>query len=549
MKKLGQFHWLGALKFAGRITTLRESMSNLPSDRYYLSPSAVEQLSTHQFAGFTPELIALSDITPYTALDDFDQTLRKAGGLLLDTGATLELIEADGRLFSQDRDAPVMFKSDIPDGELAQRLNHLSPLRRLMPMGSGLWQRARLDFVDAAKGVKCSLSMVFLTGAADRAVAVAIWHEPEQADEQVHRLRQRLSRLGTGTGPDSIGPGDEADQHDMNWVDALFPLEHPYDAKPTIRLDQDACADDAANEIVAALIPVARANEPGIIADHDSEFLHDYRIQLRKIRSILGQYKKVYKKSDIESIKDLLSNLMKMTGRLRDLDVQLLERPRYYDLLPQSLHAGLDTLFDLITQTREVEHAAVAELLSSDSYQNDIQKLSAMFTPSGALAKGRHARKPARAHADKLLLKRFRKVCKLAARIDLDASDEQLHSLRIHCKKLRYPLELSASFYPAGPLNAQIAALKKLQDTLGRYNDYAVQQQNLIKALLDIPLQDGAPDIEVAQSIGALIAILRTRQREERARIHKSIERFTSEASQASFKSLIRPETPVASAK
>jgi len=519
-------------------------MSNLLSDSYFLSPPAVEQLSTHPFAGFTPELITLGEINGYTALDDFDQTLRKAGRLLLITGTTLELIETDGQTFSQELAHSVRFKSDIPQGEVGRRLNHLSPLRRLMPVGSGFWQRARLDFRDAARVVQCSLSMVFLTSVADRALAVGIVHQPERPDDQVHRLLERIARLSSGTREDSSSAVMDLDQHDANWVDTLFPLEHPYDAKPTIRFDEGASAGDAANKIVAALMPVARANEPGIIADLDSEFLHDYRIQLRKIRSVLAQYRKIYKKADIQPVKALLSDLMKSTGRLRDLDVQLLERSRYYDMLPQSLHAGLDTLFGLLAQSREVEHARLAELLSSDGYRQNAQQLSNLFTPSGSLSLGRHARKPARQHADELLLKRFKKVCKLAARIHQDASDEQLHSLRIHCKKLRYLLELLSSFYPATPLNAQIASLKKLQDTLGHYNDYAVQQQNLIKALLDLPQRDGAPDIEVAQSIGALIAILRTRQQKERARIHKSIERFTSETSQASFEHLIRPKAP-----
>lgn len=521
-------------------------MSKLFSDSYYLSPSAVEQLSTHQFAGFIPKLFTLSDIAPYTALDDFDQTLRKAGRLLLDTGTTLELINEDGRLISQESDREVTFTSDFSDGEVAQNLKNLNPLRRLMAVGTGLWQRARLDFVDASQTVQCSLAMVFLTGAQDRALAVGILHEPQQPGEQFHRLRERIARLSDTTQKSASETEDDVRQPRTSWVDTLFPLENPYDSKPTIVFDQGASAGEAANAIIAALIPIAWANVPGIIADHDSEFLHDYRIQLRKIRSVLGQHKKVYKKSDVETAGTLLSDLMKLTGRLRDLDVQLQEKSRYYDLLPQSLHEGLDSLFDLLEQRRKTEHTRLARLLASDEYRKDAQNLHKLFIGSGSLALSRHAHKPARDHANQLLLKRFQKICKLAVRIDRDASDEELHSLRIQCKKLRYSLELLSSLYLSAPLDTQITTLKKLQDTLGNHNDYVIQRQNLIALLTEPPQQEGEPDIKMAQSIGALISILGSHQQKQRNRIFKSIKKFTSDASQASFGELIRSAPHVA---
>ena len=43
-----------------------------------------------------------------------------------------------------------------------------------------------------------------------------------------------------------------------------------------------------------ALLDIMVANEPGMRADLDTEFLHDYRVSLRRTRSLLGQIKNVF---------------------------------------------------------------------------------------------------------------------------------------------------------------------------------------------------------------------------------------------------------------
>jgi len=66
---------------------------------------------------------------------------------------------------------------------------------------------------------------------------------------------------------------------------------------------------------------IARQNEDGIKADYDTEFLHDYRVSLRKVRSVLSLFK-----GENIALKQAFSDIMKGTNQLRDLDVYLLDK-------------------------------------------------------------------------------------------------------------------------------------------------------------------------------------------------------------------------------
>ncbi len=57
-----------------------------------------------------------------------------------------------------------------------------------------------------------------------------------------------------------------------------------------------------------------------------------------------------------------------------------------------------------------------------------------------------------------------------------DTEDEVVHQLRINCKKLRYLMEFFAPLFPENEIKTLIKALKLLQDNLGNFNDYSVQQ-------------------------------------------------------------------------
>ncbi len=62
----------------------------------------------------------------------------------------------------------------------------------------------------------------------------------------------------------------------------------------------------------------------------------------------------------------------------------------------------------------------------------------------------------------------------------LTRPDEAVHQVRIQCKKLRYLVEFFSELLPAEETEHIEKQLRRLQNTLGLFNDYSVQQRSLL---------------------------------------------------------------------
>jgi len=311
-----------------------------------------------------------------------------------------------------------------------------------------------------------------------------------------------------------------------------------YDPKPEITISRDELAFQAANDIISTYIGVARLNEQGIISDSDTEFLHDYRVSLRKVRSVISLFKGVYEENQTLKLKQSFSDLMAPTGRLRDLDVYFLEHDQYFELLPESLHDGLDIMFDLFAKERNNQHKSMVRRLKSSAYNETISEMATLFSASTTLQQGPHASRSAWDFACELIWKRYRKVCKIARAIDDSTEDEEVHELRIHCKKLRYLMEFFSPLFPAKQIKSLIKSLKKLQDNLGLFNDYSVQQESMQSFLTNHVSTGREQDLTVAKSVGALIAVLHQQQLAERALVVSNFAVFDEETTRQQFRQL-----------
>ena len=139
------------------------------------------------------------------------------------------------------------------------------------------------------------------------------------------------------------------------------------------------------------------------------------------------------------------------------------------------------------------------------------------------------------AFACRLIFKRYDKVCKIARNIDGQTEDSAIHELRINCKKLRYLMEFFSPLFPEEEIKTLIKALKLLQDNLGNFNDYSVQQKFLRHILSEKMTDFGSAKLKVAESVGALTAILHRLQQKERRQVMKNFTRFDSEQTRALF--------------
>ena len=504
-------------------------MTGNESNAQLLPGADFEDLTAPTLGKLIPVLRLGDGAVPAAVLDTFDAPLERAGQVLLAAqDGWLELVMPDGRICAQQGAGAAAggFVADLPDGPVTRELAGLSPLRALLPVGRVRLWRGVLALVDNEGKTRARAHLRRLAASGGEDVLLAALQGLRGYDKAFAALVAHVAACGgVALREGALCP-------------RLFPGYAPYVAKPAVPMAAADDAFDAATASIAAHLPVARANEAGIVADHDTEFLHDYRIALRKIRSVLSLFKGVYAPECTEDLKARFLALMAPTGRLRDLDVYLLERHCYYDLLPESLHAGLDRLFALLAEERTAEHKRQARRLRGKKYRAEVAALESLFAAPERLERGAQAGQGAHDYACRLIWKRYRRICRIAADIGTDTPDDQVHRLRIHCKKLRYLMEFFAPIFPARAFKRLIKPLKRLQDNLGLFNDYSVQQESLRSLLQRREAAAGGTDLELAQSVGALIAVLHARQRQERARVVESFRYFDSAETQATFRKL-----------
>ena len=304
-----------------------------------------------------------------------------------------------------------------------------------------------------------------------------------------------------------------------------------YTLKPSFGLTTQTLAREAVGQIVRTILEIAIRNVPGILKDHDTEFLHDYRICLRKIRSVLSLVKDVYPVDETQRIRKILGDLARQTNRLRDLDVYLLARDEYLEFLPPELRPALNEMFADYSAEREVEVRHTVAKMCAHSTRQQLLKIENYFSEESWHKLSAAADLPVGPLVFRCIYKRYRKIRRISAGIGAETPDETVHEVRIECKKLRYLLEFFSELIPKDDGAAMQKILRRLQGRLGDFNDASVQQKSLLTYW-----KQKKSGVEVALGVGGLVSVLYHRQQQTRGHIKLSLEDFCSGSTSAVFK-------------
>jgi CHAD domain-containing protein len=471
---------------------------------------------------------------PAVLLDTFDSELADKAKMLFQLEEKLLCFDGrTGRMVEQGAPQRWSFAADLPEGPVTSQLTEISNLRAFLPV--------------------VEIELYLLRGLL-------------LDDEE--KTRARFTALAMQRGKKIIGLGSafylrgygQAYTDLCRWLDNLGAIpcqdvgqmlallgvtRRPYTAKPAVQIHLDTPARESAVMIINAFMQTARRNEKGVAADYDTEFLHDYRVSLRKVRSVLSLFKGVFELSATDRLKEDFASLMQKTNTLRDLDVYLLNKQQYLNLVPAEIHEGLHILFDYLAEERKKEQKSVSTFIRSKVYREKIAGLEKVFPDGSALSSGPNGQVNSLVFASGLILKRYIKVCKIARSIDDETADEVVHELRINCKKLRYLMEFFAPLFPKDDMKKLLKALKSLQDNLGNFNDYSVQQIFLRRILREKMSAFHGAELKVAESVGALTAMLYRLQNNERGQVMENFALFDSLETRTIFTQLFQIEESV----
>ncbi len=306
-----------------------------------------------------------------------------------------------------------------------------------------------------------------------------------------------------------------------------------YTTRLNLFLDPVMPAEEALKEILLRLLEIMLQNSAGSIRGKDTEFMHDYRVSIRKTRSALTQINKVLPQGIIAKYNKFFSGLGKLTNPVRDLDVFQLKLESYQHGLKKPVQDWLRPLREYLAQSRAAAQNEFIYTLKSPEYRQSIKQWREYLeNPDPTKPPLDNSSKEIYKLADELIWSIYQLALEEGNAITDDTEAEALHELRKTCKKLRYLMEFFQSLYPASRIRELIQALKGLQDNLGVFNDLHVHRsivKNFIKQ---------SSDSDANKACKQLIHFLEQKQVKTRQRFAERYAAFSSPGNQGEFKDL-----------
>lgn len=290
----------------------------------------------------------------------------------------------------------------------------------------------------------------------------------------------------------------------------------------------------ACNHIMRVLLEVMQNNEAGILADMEVDSLHDFRIALRRMRSVLSQMHVLPTEVAIH-FRTELTWLGHVTSPVRDLDVYLLNFHHYQQLLPTTKQDGLEALCLFLQQKRQAAYQNMLCQLHSPRYE-DLKRNLNTFLHSNKITGVSTKKSNQRVGiiAKRRIKKLFKQVLKQGASANANSPSEVFHQLRKRCKTLRYMIDSFQSLYAPKTVHRLIHNLKQLQDNLGKIQDLTVEADTLLN-IQDEMKEAGKLTEATQSSFSLLIKQLHQQQATARRDYLKYFKHFSGQKNRHHF--------------
>lgn len=278
----------------------------------------------------------------------------------------------------------------------------------------------------------------------------------------------------------------------------------PPKAKIRVGLSSELRSDAAAVAVLRRLLEVMLANREGVLTGSDPEYLHQFRIAVRRSRTVQRQLAGVFPPLELRGFRSEFRWLQQGTGEARDLDVHVTEFETLRGLLPEALHPDLDPLRLVLEHRRLAAQGQTALVLRSrrtadllTDWEMLLETLVEIST-----AEREDATLPIGEYSADRVRSVYKRVLKLGKGISAHSPADRLHELRKKGKELRYLLELFAvPLHSEAAIEPVIAPLKTVQDVLGRHQDRQVQMAMLRRVADEVATLPRGPQAVLAMGV------------------------------------------------
>ncbi len=232
----------------------------------------------------------------------------------------------------------------------------------------------------------------------------------------------------------------------------------------------------------------------------DPPSLHRARIASRRLRELLPVLQ-----IQPDRARKLGRRLRKVTDRLgavRELDVLILVIDELH-VSRRFQTAVLSRVRRTITRSRDQARKRLSDRLSIDDLWRIAKRLRRVVDDLDEAEESSSSARAWRWVVDARIARRAGRLHAAVEEAGAMYLPERLHVVRVALKKLRYALELRAEIDGRGA-SADIRALKRVQDVLGRMHDL----QELIERVRQTQASLAPPNVAVWRDLDALVAAL-----------------------------------------
>ena len=444
-------------------------------------------------------------------LDTFDRRLRAAGLTLeheiVSSAERLVLGRLDGQatvvVSVEDPRWPALADA-LPPGPARDAIAAVTGVRALTVVSDERRRIQRLALQDKEGKTVARVELDEPKSSAARPAQVTV-RALRGYDDQA----RRADRLLVGLGLRAVGQQEDRESGP---------------APGTPAADREAPARVLLAAALSGFLVTMRENVPGLLDDVDTEFLHDFRVSVRRTRATLKLGRPALPEVMRSRWEPSFKWLGDLTTPVRDLDVYELDLPvmsRWLvtadpaDLAPLARHLRSRRMEELNALVRALRSARFRRLVSEwDEEVARLGNLPASDLPDGDVPDGDvpdgdppdgdvldgdppdgdlpdgdatddvHDDADREPHlagelADRSISRAYRRVARGGALIGAGSPAGDLHELRKKCKELRYALEVFSPLVDQAARKRAVADLKDLQDVLGRFQDCEVQRRAL----------------------------------------------------------------------
>lgn len=379
---------------------------------------------------------------------------------------------------------------DTADRRLARA--HIA-LRRRLRNGTGLWEAEIGGEVLSAPGGPTTL--------------------PEELARRLtaplrNRKLEEVVRLRTGTEDVALLEG----QHVLRSYESLGKaLRDNVTPVRETRTRKRAPAIEHVRTYLRSQVAEIERTDPLIRSGDDPDAVHDFRVAVRRMRSVLKSTRALFDEDWLKALREELRWIGAELAAARDLDVLLVSLRR---------KAGPDEVpvVKLLETERRRAWKRARTALSGERYLKLLDRLTAAVDAPPV--------RQADLSLDALAGREFKKLRRAARKLGPKASADQVHRVRILAKRARYAAELAE---PVVGKRARrfVEAAKRFQDVVGSHQD-AVVAADRIRGVVD-----RTKSMECAFAAGRLVERTTARRRKARRALPRAWKRLERQGRKA----------------